>query len=275
MTIESIAAAAVAKEAVVAKAAEIAQQQLGQKMAMESVEKHQLLQTMEPPNLANNFRIGEISAPEVEKQDVLKWKEQEAIDDLLGKLETPHNKIEEALPQNEYVSTYEERLMQTPANGERINWGGERGNSMCYPNENYAPEKLDMPSGQEIKTLCAEYGLSGVNYKDAIPDFSPFSHADVQIPNMSEQRYGLDGNFQQADTILAKEYNEITKDGRMDWTPRDIQDMRDKNNLTWHECNDRKTCQLVPRDINAYFGHLGGVSECKKLGNSQGDIFDA
>ncbi len=87
MAIESIAAATIAKEAVAAKAAEIAQQQLGQKMAMESVENQQLLQTMEQSNLANNFRIGELSVPEVDKRDVFKEKEQEAIDDLSGKLD--------------------------------------------------------------------------------------------------------------------------------------------------------------------------------------------
>ena len=81
MAIESIATAAVAKEAIAAKAAEIAQQQLGQKMAMESIENHQLLQTMEQTNLANKFRIGELSAPEVDKKDVLKVKEQEAIEE--------------------------------------------------------------------------------------------------------------------------------------------------------------------------------------------------
>lgn len=87
MTIESIAAAAIAKDAVIAKAAEIAHQQLEQKMAMKPVENHQLLQTTEQTNLANNFRIGEMSAPEVDKKDVLKGKEQEAIDDLSGKLD--------------------------------------------------------------------------------------------------------------------------------------------------------------------------------------------
>lgn len=277
MAIESIAAAAVAKEAVAAKAAEMAQQQLGQKMAMESVENHQLLQTMEQTNLANKFRIGELSAPEVDKKDVFKGKEQEAIDDLSSKLETPTSNIEDSLQfeTDKCISSYEDRLGQTPVEGERTHWDGERGESTCYPEENYVPVNQAMPSGQEMKNLCNKYEQSGVSYKDAIPDFSPFSHADVQIPNMSEQRYGPNGNFEQADTVLAKEYNEIAKDGKTDWTPRDIQDMREKNDLTWHECNDRKTCQLVPRDINSYFGHLGGVSECKKMNFHQGDIFDA
>ena len=28
--------------------------------------------------------------------------------------------------------------------------------------------------------------------------------------------------------------------------------------------NDMKTCDLIPQKINDYFGHLGGVSECRK-----------
>ena len=27
-----------------------------------------------------------------------------------------------------------------------------------------------------------------------------------------------------------------------------------------------KTCQLVPTEINDYFGHLGGVGECNRAG---------
>lgn len=37
-----------------------------------------------------------------------------------------------------------------------------------------------------------------------------------------------------------------------------------ENGYTWHERNDMVICDLVPTKINRFFGHLGGVSECKK-----------
>ena len=39
---------------------------------------------------------------------------------------------------------------------------------------------------------------------------------------------------------------------------------RKENGYTWHERNDMVICDLVPTKINRFFGHLGGVSECKK-----------
>ena len=30
---------------------------------------------------------------------------------------------------------------------------------------------------------------------------------------------------------------------------------------TLHECNDMKAMQLIPSEINKYFGHMGGVGE--------------
>ena len=37
-----------------------------------------------------------------------------------------------------------------------------------------------------------------------------------------------------------------------------------------------KTCDLVPTEVNDYFGHLGGVAECKKRDAAQdaGGDFD-
>ena len=47
-------------------------------------------------------------------------------------------------------------------------------------------------------------------------------------------------------------------------TARDVSQWRKENGYSWHERNDMKTCDLIPTKINAYFGHLGGVSECRK-----------
>lgn len=37
---------------------------------------------------------------------------------------------------------------------------------------------------------------------------------------------------------------------------KDIEKLRDKNNLTWYELNDGVTMQLVPTEINVKFGLL-------------------
>ena len=42
------------------------------------------------------------------------------------------------------------------------------------------------------------------------------------------------------------------------------------NHLTFHECNDMKTVQIVPTSINSFFGHSGGIGEINFLF----DLFD-
>ena len=63
-------------------------------------------------------------------------------------------------------------------------------------------------------------------------------------------------NFRQADELLARELGK---------TRREIVKFRKENKLTRHELNDITSMQLVPSIINSKFGHLGGVSEVKKL----------
>ncbi len=63
-------------------------------------------------------------------------------------------------------------------------------------------------------------------------------------------------NFRQADELLIRE---------LEKTRREIVKFRKENKLTWHEFNDMTSMQLVPSIINSKFGHLGGVSEVKKL----------
>jgi rhs protein len=75
----------------------------------------------------------------------------------------------------------------------------------------------------------------------------------VKITDMGIDR---NANFRQADELLARE---------LEKTRREIVKFRKENKLTWHELNDMTSMQLVPSIINSKFGHLGGVSEVKKL----------
>lgn len=161
----------------------------------------------------------------------------------------------------DYFSTYDERLKQTPKeDSDRGEWAGERGESKFIPNDS------------EIKAILEKYGLDGIVYKDGIPDFSEVSESTVEIDNMTENRAE---NFKQCDEKCAEQWNKEARDGRTDWTARDVAQWRKQNGYSWHERNDMKTCDLIPTKINDYFGHLGGVSECKKRDTSNdGGDFD-
>ena len=151
-----------------------------------------------------------------------------------------------------YFSEYTDRLKQVPTEtSDRGTWDGKRGESKFTPNE------ANMDICDELK----KRGFDGIEYKDAIPDFSDFSEATVEISDMTENRAK---NFVQCDEQCAKKWNEEGRDGREDWTARDVANWRKENGYSWHERNDMKTCDLVPSKINDFFGHLGGVSECKK-----------
>lgn len=162
------------------------------------------------------------------------------------------------LPQIEdkYYSTYEERMNQTPTDdGGRGEWSAERGESDFTPND------------EEVKDIIDQYDKESITYKDAIPDFSEVAESTVEIDNMTANRAD---NFKQCDEKCAKQWNEEGRDGRTDWTARDVKDWREENEYTWHERNDMKTCDLVPTKVNDCFGHLGGVSECKKRDSEKG-----
>ena len=59
------------------------------------------------------------------------------------------------------------------------------------------------------------------------------------------------GNYAQADIALAK---------RLNTDPASIREYRENNGLTWHECRDGVTMQLIPTEINSRFKHAGGVN---------------
>lgn len=159
------------------------------------------------------------------------------IETPLGQTEFKQQ-IEEEIS-NKYFSTYEERLNRTPINGGY--YDGERGESKFHTE--------NCEANQYLKNA----NIDGIEYKNCIPDFSEVSKGNVEIPDMSESRAK---NFRQADELLA---------AKRGCTPREVAEWREKNEYTWHECNDMKTCQKIPRAVNSSFGHLGGVSECKKF----------
>ncbi|URZ14852.1 HNH endonuclease [Clostridium felsineum] len=172
--------------------------------------------------------------------------------------------IPPAFKQEDFASSYEARINQTPAEANvKVEFKGNRGESLCT---------LKPPPDPELKKILDKAGVDGIQYKNGVPDFSPVSKAEVEIKYMLGGK-GVNGNkarnlnFEQANTELAKKLNkssELAKKFDMvagDIKPSDIEKYRVKNNLTWHELNDTKTIQLVPTKINSTFGHTGGVGE--------------
>lgn len=169
--------------------------------------------------------------------------------------------LAEHIDSSDFESSYEERWNHTPKEGERGHWTGDRG------------ESIFVPSNPEIKEMLKKYGLEGIPYKDGVPDFSKVAIATVEISNMTENREGKGYNFEQADQALAEKWNKEGKDGRTDWTGRDVEKWREQNKYTWHERNDMKTMDLVPTKIHQYFGHFGGCGECRiRDGNDEEDF---
>lgn len=157
-------------------------------------------------------------------------------------------------------SSYDDRIKRTPADGERGHWTGKRGESTFV---------LDEPITCKNGTVVKE-----ITYRNGTPDFSDYSVRQVTISNMTDNRYRAGGNFEQADTALAKYWSKTKFQGKS-WTVRDIKQYRTQNGLTWHEMNNMKTMQLVSTEVNATWGHLGGCSEYRTMiGQSGGQEFD-
>lgn len=179
--------------------------------------------------------------------------------------------------EKEYYISYEDRLKYTPNETSDFGtWESERGESKFIPN-------IDSEVGNAAKEKLSEYGMDGVEYESAEPDFSKCCEAEVKIDNMTENRenyvdedsnYQL-GNFAQADAKCAELWNSTDRDGKEDWTAADVRDWRRESKYSWHECCDTSTMQLVSRDIHGAFRHSGGVAECKvRDGANTGGEFD-
>ena len=157
---------------------------------------------------------------------------------------------------------YQNRLKQTPVEGKKGHWSGDRGES-----DFILDEPIKLPDGTVI---------TKITYQNAVPDFSPYALAEVKIPNMTDLRYGTGGNFEQADTALAELWTKMKYQNRT-WTAADVEAFRTDYpyKLTWHEMSNMESMQLVPFDVNNTFTHYGGVAEYNAMiGQTGGSDFD-
>jgi hypothetical protein len=149
------------------------------------------------------------------------------------------------------ISSLEDRIKKTPKdNPKRGHWTNERGLSMYVP----------VDSQTEIIALLKTFNLKGINYIEAMADFRNCSLNTVYLEHMSILRYI---NFSECDRLCADHWNTINYLNCSTWTRSKVRKYRKSHSLSWHERNDRTTCDLVPAKINAFFLHLGGIAECK------------
>lgn len=160
---------------------------------------------------------------------------------------------------NTPYTSYDKRLIQTPKNDEYGHWSGERGES------DYIYDKSKSIRISEDKYVTVEAGTK-VTYRNGVPDFSPFQEAQVKIPRMTDNR---SKNFNQADEVLAEYWTKIKHNGQK-WTAEDIKTYRTSKGLTWHEMSNMESMQLVPTEVNAGFGHIGGVGEYNAMIGAEG-----
>lgn len=158
---------------------------------------------------------------------------------------------------NTPYTEYDVRLQQTPKEGNRGKWSGERGES-----DFILDEPIVRPDGTKI---------TQITYENAVPDFSPYQEAQVDIPRMTGNRAQ---NFGQADQALAEYWTHIKQEGKI-WTSNDVEVYRRSNNFTWHEMSNMNSMQLVPSEVNQTFTHCGGVAEYNAMiGQNGGSNFD-
>lgn len=111
---------------------------------------------------------------------------------------------------------------------------------------------------KEVNELLSRYNMDGIEYTNGIPNFTKLAWGgDVIIENMQGGDKGRTVNF-------AKAYKKLSQETGI--SIKELKSIAKDFKLTWHECNDMKTMQLIPTLINAKFGHLGGVGEINKKG---------
>lgn len=139
-------------------------------------------------------------------------------------------------------------------------WDGERGNSMWLPERDYVPPEKSRnpdkpysnPDHLPMGEILDKYGIEGIQFKDGYPVFDPVAKATTEIGDFETGgQEAKNHNFESADKALAEQKG---------CTPEEVKTWRQDNNYTWHECEDKRTMQLVPNEVHANIPHNGGRS---------------
>ncbi len=207
---------------------------------------------------------GNLGSSELRTSDASSFKEIKPVQDVPGKkaaeiLDSAIGEVKDS--ESGYYTDYLDRFRATPReDSPNGSWEGERGESKFVPN-------TETEQGYKAAEVLKENDLDGIEYHNGEPDFSGCAESTVCIDDMTADRVS---NFGQADIKCAEQWSSVNKDGKADWSARDISDYRHENRFSWHERCDTKTMDMVPMDVHAFFKHSGGVAECKARDNIGG-----
>ncbi|MDO4709773.1 MAG: HNH endonuclease [Pseudomonadota bacterium] len=177
--------------------------------------------------------------------------------------------LKKLIPKERDISDFRPEFYCIPKGG---SWVGGKGESTWRPDLDKIPNGGRGNSNPENLTygeILDKYDIDGIEYKkesyevngeireDYFADFTPVAEAEVEIEGMTTDRYK---NYAKAAEKLAEKWSVEGKDGKTDWSPRDVENWRREHNYTWHEHQDCKTVQLVPREVHCNTRHRGGVS---------------
>lgn len=173
----------------------------------------------------------------------------------LSKLAQSMDKLTDEKDIDKPIAKELDEVKGCPIEGNGGHWEGERGNSKWFPNRDEIPKNpLTNPDGLTWGQILDKYGIDGIEFKNGEPDFSPVAKGTVEIDHFTDNRYGKEGNFDQACEKLAEQRG-CTKEEVKAWMK--------ENKYTWHERSDCKTMDKVPTEIHGNIRHSGGISEAK------------
>lgn len=150
-----------------------------------------------------------------------------------------------------YYTDKAERIKVCPLGDRFIS--GVRGDGLAVP-------RADTEAGVNARALLDTYGLKGIEYKNGFPIFKPVAFDSTEIGMTKD----LKENYKRAYPAFAEKWSAEKRDGKDSWSPSEVKAYIKERGLTIHECEDRKTCQLVPMAIHKSFKHIGGREECKQ-----------
>ena len=176
----------------------------------------------------------------------------DSLDSAIGEI-----KESEAGFYTDYIDRFRATPREDSPNG---SWKGERAESKFIPNQ-------ETEQGQKAIEVLKANDLDGIEYHNGEPDFSGCAESTVRIDDMTADRAS---NFAQADIKCAEQWSSENKDGKNDWSARDVSNYRHENRFSWHERCDTQTMDLVSMDVHTFFKHSGGVAECKARDNIGG-----
>jgi len=142
-------------------------------------------------------------------------------------------------------------------------WTGEPGDSIWIPDDNVIPpdKGYSNMSGKTWRQIKAENHINGIRFSDGRVDFTPVSKDEVvfdwdrklgkegieYLVNTGDRQYLHEAAF----SLLAE------KRGK---TVIQVKDIKEAENLVWHEEPDCKTLRLVVREVHDNVRHFGGIA---------------